>query len=541
MDFRNSDESTMSTNSENSKETVEGSVAAEKATNDANKEEEKSDLVSGLCPHYMAFPFESLVLLDIFGIAFQSDEDKQLQEELKMLVERLQEENTDLYLPALEAMRSLIRASTTSMTSVPKPLKFMRPHYETMKEVYKKMPDTVTRHTCADIISVLAMTMGTGKECLVYRFLCDQNDQIGDWGHEYVRHLSGQISTHWNETSGNFRNRLIDLVKQIVPYNMAHNAEAEACDSLIEIERLDLLEDYVDESSYERVCLYLQGCVPYVADPENVTLLRTALNLSRKFNQYTQAMRLALMLNDMTLIRQIFVECKDSAIQKQLAYMLGRQQICLETRENGDSSTDDEELMEIMSNSHLNTHFLNLARELDIMEPKTPEDVYKSHLENSRTTFGSSQVDSARQNLAASFVNGFVNAGFGQDKLLMEDGNKWLYKNKEHGMMSATASLGLILLWDVDGGLTPIDKYLYSAEDHIKSGALLACGIVNCGVRNEVDPALALLTDYVHHTNSTMRIGAILGLGLAYAGSNRSAVIELLTPVLAGIIYMTFL
>jgi hypothetical protein len=39
-----------------------------------------------------------------------------------------------------------------------------------------------------------------------------------------------------------------------------------------------------------------------------------------------------------------------------------------------------------------------------------------------------------------------------QDKLLMEDGNKWLYKNKEHGMLSAAASIGLVLLWDVDGG-----------------------------------------------------------------------------------------
>ena len=36
--------------------------------------------------------------------------------------------------------------------------------------------------------------------------------------------------------------------------------------------------------------------------------------------------------------------------------------------------------------------------------------------------------------------------------MLMEDGNKWLYKNKEHGMLSATASIGLVLLWDVDGG-----------------------------------------------------------------------------------------
>ncbi|KAG8239121.1 hypothetical protein J437_LFUL018065 [Ladona fulva] len=100
-------------------------------------------------------------------------------------------------------------------------------------------------------------------------------------------------------------------------------------------------------------------------------------------------------------------------------------------------------------------------------------------------------------------------------------------------MLSATASLGLILLWDVDGGLTPIDKYLYSAEDYIKSGALLACGIVNCGVRNECDPALALLSDYVLHNSNVMRIGAIVGLGLAYAGSNREAVLGLITPVLS--------
>ena len=78
-------------------------------------------------------------------------------------------------------------------------------------------------------------------------------------------------------------------------------------------------------------------------------------------------------------------------------------------------------------------------------------------------------------------------------------------------MLSATASLGLLLLWDVDGGLTQIDKYLYSSEEHIKAGALLACGIVNTGVRNECDPALALLSDYVLHTSNIMRIGSILG------------------------------
>lgn len=83
-------------------------------------------------------------------------------------------------------------------------------------------------------------------------------------------------------------------------------------------------------------------------------------------------------------------------------------------------------------------------------------------------------MDSARGNLAGTFVNAFVNAGFGNDKLMVEaeEGNSWIYKNKDHGMMSAAASLGLSLLWDTDVGLSHVDKYTYSAEEHIKVGDL---------------------------------------------------------------------
>lgn len=51
---------------------------------------------------------------------------------------------------------------------------------------------------------------------------------------------------------------------------------------------------------------------------------------------------------------------------------------------------------------------------------------------------------SSQKNLASTFVNAFVNAGFGNDKLMMVENNEWIYKNKDHGMMSATASLGMI-------------------------------------------------------------------------------------------------
>jgi len=459
-----------------------------------------------------------------------SEEDKQLQEELELLVERLQEPDQSLYRPALENLRTQIRSSTTSMTSVPKPLKFLRPHYETLKGVYEKIINTDTKKFCADVISVLGMTISEGRDCLKFRML-GSHEEIGSWGHEYVRHLTGEVSAEWQELApedNDQREKLMNLVTDVVPYLMGHNAEAEACDVLMEIERLDTLEKYVDESAFSRVCLYLTSCVPYVPEPENTTLLKTALSIYRKFNKYPEAMRCAIELNDMPLVQEIFTSCNDILQQKQLSFILGRQQIFLELNDEMDEYDD---LVEIMSNSQLNHHFLALARELDIMEPKVPEDIYKSHLEPNRSTIGAN-VDSARQNLASSFVNGFVNTAFGQDKLLTEDGNKWLYKNKEHGMLSATATLGLVLLWDVDGGLTSIDKYLYSSEDYIKSGALLACGIVNSGVRNECDPALALLSDYVLHNSNIMRIGSIVGLGLAYAGSNREDVLSLILPVL---------
>ena len=99
-------------------------------------------------------------------------------------------------------------------------------------------------------------------------------------------------------------------------------------------------------------------------------------------------------------------------------------------------------------------------------------------------------------------------------------------------MFSAAASLGLILLWDIDGGLTRIDKYLYSSEEYIKAGTLLACGILNTNVKSDCDPSLALLSDYVLYNSTIMRIGAITGLGLAYAGSNNDAVINVIMPAL---------
>jgi hypothetical protein len=52
---------------------------------------------------------------------------------------------------------------------------------------------------------------------------------------------------------------LLKLAKEIVAFYMHHNAEADACDLLMEIENVELLINYVEKDTYQRVCLYLLG------------------------------------------------------------------------------------------------------------------------------------------------------------------------------------------------------------------------------------------------------------------------------------------
>lgn len=100
------------------------------------------------------------------------------------------------------------------------------------------------------------------------------------------------------------------------------------------------------------------------------------------------------------------------------------------------------------------------------------------------------------------------------------------------GLMCASASLGLIYLWDIDCGLSPIDRYLYARDEWIRGGALLAIGLVSCGVRDECEPAEAILADHVLSELLPLRCGAVLGLGIAYSGSGNENVLKLISPAI---------
>ncbi len=89
-----------------------------------------------------------------------SEEDRTLKEGLELAVTRLQDKEVGLHKPALDYLINEIRSSTSSMTAVPKPLKFLRPHYDTLKNIYEDwLFDHELKKNMADVMAVLAMTM----------------------------------------------------------------------------------------------------------------------------------------------------------------------------------------------------------------------------------------------------------------------------------------------------------------------------------------------------------------------------------------------
>jgi 26S proteasome regulatory subunit N1 len=65
----------------------------------------------------------------------------------------------------------------------------------------------------------------------------------------------------------------------------------------------------------------------------------------------------------------------------------------------------------------------------------------------------------------------------------------------------------------------------------IQAGSFLALGLLNSGIKNDADAAYAILADRLETAASEQhKIGILMGLSLAYAGSARADLLELISP-----------
>ena len=107
-------------------------------------------------------------------------------------------------------------------------------------------------------------------------------DNLGSWGHEFVRSLAGEIGQEYNQRvidgadpdSDEAFDDLLKMVNVIVPFHLTHNAEAEAVDLLIEVQRLKYLLklDSIDDKNYSRICLYLIKTASFMSDPDDLVV-----------------------------------------------------------------------------------------------------------------------------------------------------------------------------------------------------------------------------------------------------------------------------
>jgi 26S proteasome regulatory subunit N1 len=121
---------------------------------------------------------------------------------------------------------------------------------------------------------------------------------------------------------------------------MQHNTEPEAVDLLLEVDDIEQLLDHIDDSNYQRTCLYLTSTAAYLPEPDDRAVYTTAFKSYMKVKKWHDAMRVALRLNDHSLIEGVFATCEDQIDKQQLAYLLARQGVMLDV-EDGPCAIED--------------------------------------------------------------------------------------------------------------------------------------------------------------------------------------------------------
>lgn len=460
----------------------------------------------------------------------QSTTDEMLKEKLQANVNILCKGDLEERLKAVDYLIDELKQSTSSMTSVPKPMKHLISYLPMLKEAYDTFTNAEYKQKLGDLLSLLSIiNIEKSYDILTYR-LASPVENIGCWGHEYVRCLT-LVLERASKNPQDFPDfdQLSQLVAQISKYYMEHNDEPDACDLLLAVDHLPDIIQLVDEESHKRVCTYLLQNFNYLLDPLNVHVLQIVEKIYTKLGKTVQAMVIALKLNDHELMHKIFSECTDPSIKKQLAFLLARQLIVFEDEM-------DEEIVEIATNTELFSRFTEISKRLQKSKPKTPDDVLQL-----QSTLGSinlrnqgSRDTKSLSLIAKSFVAAFHNAGIKEDLYYTAPrGNECIGRNHGIGRAIAIATLGMLNLWDIETGLNTIGSWTENKEDdYIIMGALTGVGIISSAVRSEFDPAKAMLADYLENKKEDIKIGAIIGFAMAYAGSAREDILENLSPLL---------
>lgn len=110
-----------------------------------------------------------------------------MKDKIELLIANIINKPEDEGKTSLTELKTIVRTSTNSMTSVPKPFKFIKPHYESLATFYDGMRAGNFKRLLADFLSVLSMTMADSGSKLSLIFLMEGTKKdFVTWGHGYL-------------------------------------------------------------------------------------------------------------------------------------------------------------------------------------------------------------------------------------------------------------------------------------------------------------------------------------------------------------------
>jgi 26S proteasome regulatory subunit N1 len=140
-----------------------------------------------------------------------------------------------------------------------------------------------------------------GKRTSLYYLLKGTNTDFTDWGHEYVSNLASDIGREYELRLENNEpyDELVAMVDRIVPYFVANNAEHDAIDLLLIVDKLEDIKAFVNSQNFSKVNMYLAAVCGYSTDQEEFVKTLTILyDIALANSEYTIAFRIAIKLDD---------------------------------------------------------------------------------------------------------------------------------------------------------------------------------------------------------------------------------------------------
>ncbi|KAF0987984.1 hypothetical protein HZS_2007 [Henneguya salminicola] len=483
-------------------------------------------------------------------------EDSDLKIEIDSLVDSLRLDDADIVEDSAQKLLKHCQSGVSTVAQLPTYFRFLFNRLEEIKIIHDDWKeDAIYSRIIANVISVLSITENDELDCISYR-LIGLNDDINLYGIEYVRHLCEEIKIHYernlNTYDGNGSSTLtpafFELAKEICNYYVHNNYEIEAVDLFLDLDFHERLDEFIDEKNVAKICRYLQQCSYFCAKDDYLELNRFLYGTYQRYIYIPESFMAACRCLDVEFFHDLLLKVVDECViynlkrpiglqlQQQLCYILGHYGIYYIFSEECefDTKCDCDKLFETIHNSYLLKAHSDLATELDILKPYSPDDIYKTNSQKFSTYISSGNAaDPIRTNMGSAFTSGLINAAFKTDTVLQPDNtHKFLLSQKETPLLNSVACLGLLYMWDVEDIMLVTDKFLNNADRYIQAGAILAIGIASANVCDPFLSHFAVVSEYFYQPDLLLKRCAIMAVGLAYAGTDDPDVIDNLKDIM---------